>query len=608
MLKLEAGNNRTTTTQGGKITEAQVMKIIEGHITKLGLANIEIIPLGGGAMDDAGADCILLDKKTGNFLFVDPTQKDRDSESKGRLPDLRKMGVVSAPTERDFDKAPFSENHEYNDRLAEMKSKGISFKDAREIIVKEQANAMIEALKHSPLNITELHFVPATHGGVQFNEEVAAKIAKLPSQTRAAVVKDIVNYMKERERGLNELVDQVKTRSAELRKEAQSESDPVKKRGLESKARLLEEWSSHTDGSSRSHRKGSPMVYIRNVINNEVAALVNGLNPEHRDAAKESGRPGSSYSNPADGVARIKQAQADMEIVQKILKGERESSPKELAEALERLSKYHKEQSVERTEILDLKAKTEAAPSAPEQANAEPATEPRKLSEADQKGLELAKELRKQAASLELKSHAQAVQLLKSCLDEVESAKNWTEAERSQFAKLVEAYSAGDPAALEAVNKYLDLKVPAATASTAKASAEQSAERAEHETTSLEALQRKLQDPVERARVLQRIEKDGPIRETLAKAGMEESRARKLEKDLLSEDEKVRKQAELEIGKHFETANRGGFKGFAKEASGRMGALVVVAAVVLPWVFSGSAPASESESSATWTGGGGKKK
>lgn len=232
-----------------------------------------------------------------------------------------------------------------------------------------------------------------------------------------------------------------------------------------------------------------------------------------------------------------------------------------------------------------------------------------KLSEIDKKGLDLAKELKRQAAGLELKTQSQVSQFLKSCLDEIDSlpmSKKWSDADRDAYAKLVERYAKGEAAALAAVNTYLDLKLPAALTAAVPSGTDTSGRPTAtlNESMSIAELERRMSDPVERARVAKRIEDEGPIRNTLAKAGMSEERARKLEKDLLSEKEEVRKKAQDEIAKYYESRGRGGFRGFAKEAAGRLGALVMVAAVVLPWLLSDSASGGEPGSSATWSGGG----
>ncbi|MBX9685885.1 MAG: hypothetical protein K2X27_04230 [Candidatus Obscuribacterales bacterium] len=231
------------------------------------------------------------------------------------------------------------------------------------------------------------------------------------------------------------------------------------------------------------------------------------------------------------------------------------------------------------------------------------------LTDVERRGLDLAKDLRKgDFAALSLTNRAEVGEFLKSCLDQIDELKGdkkWTEADRRAFESLVEKYRSGDAAAMATIHAYLDLKIPVAAASaTPGAATGMERPAAAPESVTLADLERKLRDPVERATVLKRLEDEGHLRETLKKAGMPETRARELERDLLSEKEEVRERARREIERYYESRGRGGFRGFAKEASGRLGAMVMVAAVVLPWLLSSPASAGDYRPSATWSGGG----
>ncbi len=233
------------------------------------------------------------------------------------------------------------------------------------------------------------------------------------------------------------------------------------------------------------------------------------------------------------------------------------------------------------------------------------AVTPITLSEIDKKGLDVGKQLKAELAGLQLTTHAQVSEFLKSCLEQIESLKGdkkWSETDRQTFEKLVEKYKQGDAGAMAAINTYLDLRVAAPAPSTTIKPGESDKPAAPAETVTMAELERRMQDPLKRAEVLKKIEEEGPIRETLKKAGISEKRAGELEKDLLSDKEEVREKAKKEIARYYESRGRGGFRGFTKEACGRLGALVMVAAVVLPFLLMSSEDSSGGPS-ATWSGG-----
>lgn len=233
------------------------------------------------------------------------------------------------------------------------------------------------------------------------------------------------------------------------------------------------------------------------------------------------------------------------------------------------------------------------------------------LSEGEKRALDLARDwMKKRLAGLDLQSKDQRYQALKSCLeemDELPAEKKPSPADRDAFAKLLAEYAKSDSAKTKELETYLGFKQgesESKAAGDAQLASNGNKADAAKESVSIAELQKRLAgDPVERARVLKKIEDEGPIRQTLKQAGMEEKRARELERDLLSEREETRKKTQQEIDRFYETRGRGGFKGFAKEASGRLGALVMVAAAVLPWVIPSSRSESDMEKPASWSGG-----
>lgn len=105
-MEMEFKRDVTADYSGGAKFQRKVFDAFNQRLEERGLANkYKLIPFRSGAMDDAGADFILFDKKTGNFMFVDPTLEPEDSPRKMKLPKLRRDGVVyeSKPLDAQFD-------------------------------------------------------------------------------------------------------------------------------------------------------------------------------------------------------------------------------------------------------------------------------------------------------------------------------------------------------------------------------------------------------------------------------------------------------------------------------------------------------------------------
>lgn len=182
------------------------------------------------------------------------------------------------------------------------------------------------------------------------------------------------------------------------------------------------------------------------------------------------------------------------------------------------------------------------------------------------------------AHELPLRSREQVAALLKGTLDEMDKGtgtKTWSSTEIAEFARLVEAYKAGDAKTTKLVHERLGLKI------------DDSEEALKAGTKVIETT---VSDVVADALTLERraaavaslIEK-GPIRGALMHQGMPEDKARKLEKDLLSEDKATREKAIAELNAHCKTKE--GMKAFAKEAKGRLGSIAIVASPLLPFIF-----------------------
>lgn len=226
------------------------------------------------------------------------------------------------------------------------------------------------------------------------------------------------------------------------------------------------------------------------------------------------------------------------------------------------------------------------------------------LNEPSRRGLELSRDLKAKQADLKIEGRAQVTQLLRSTLEEIDELrgdKKWSEGDRGKFETLIEEYSRGDAKAVEAVNRYLGIESPAAQTGSSTAGEGPPAKGTfEGKEVSLKDLERMLEAPEKRVAMVRELIEKGPVRETLKKAGVEDVRARRIETELLSEKPEVREKAKLEIAKIYEA--KGGVRGFSSELKGRLGALALVAAVVLPFVFVSSSD-SNFNSDATWSGG-----
>lgn len=102
-LQLEAKLRPVENGKGGDFTQGycqrQIMKLLDTRIPSLNASPSElgfiVVPMPKhSANDHAGMDLILLDKNSGTWIFLDPTQVSVDSERKGDLPELHKDGVI----------------------------------------------------------------------------------------------------------------------------------------------------------------------------------------------------------------------------------------------------------------------------------------------------------------------------------------------------------------------------------------------------------------------------------------------------------------------------------------------------------------------------------
>ncbi len=228
---------------------------------------------------------------------------------------------------------------------------------------------------------------------------------------------------------------------------------------------------------------------------------------------------------------------------------------------------------------------------------------PAKLSKEVERGLKMAEELRGRMSDLKLQSKEQVTQLLKSTLEEIDAlpqSKRWSEADRNSFEKFISAYERGDAPAVSSVNKNLRVDIPSSASDTRRTEGTRSHE---NEQTSLAELRRQMLKPEERAKAVAELIETGHLRRTLEDAGIKEERARSLERRLLSNDKAERDKARAEIDLHFRSKGKGGIGGFAKEFRGRAGALVLVAAAILPFLIPDNDASRGGDSSATWSGG-----
>ncbi|MCA9817745.1 MAG: hypothetical protein KC652_21710, partial [Cyanobacteria bacterium HKST-UBA01] len=163
MLRAEAEVARGgSSSKGGDSTEGMILHLFEKELdTPQAIFNgrtprekgYEIVPLvKSSAMDDAGADFILVNKYSGEFMFIDPTQKSIHSPKKARLPELRKQGIISSdPRDPKYTLG--------ND--ADLGS--LEYKARREDDIRRQIRGILAQAKDgSPLNIAEMFVPPST--------------------------------------------------------------------------------------------------------------------------------------------------------------------------------------------------------------------------------------------------------------------------------------------------------------------------------------------------------------------------------------------------------------------------------------------------------------
>lgn len=197
-----------------------------------------------------------------------------------------------------------------------------------------------------------------------------------------------------------------------------------------------------------------------------------------------------------------------------------------------------------------------------------PVEEPGKLSDSNKFYLKVTRNLME--AGMELRTKEQVADYLQRVLDHLREKTRETPQSRKafqDFQTLIDEVKAGNPKAIQAVNKELALNVEPPVAGAGDAS--------------LKDLKRATQSPEQRAGdSVAKVLENGAIRGLLVESGITEDRARELEKELISKDKEVQKRAVAEIEKIY--AKRGGYGAFYKEARGRLGAVAVVAATIIP--------------------------
>lgn len=457
MLKAEAQLHTSVSSKGGSATQGMIMKMFDQELKRQGLRDLEVIPLTGGAMDDAGADFILLNKKTGDFMFIDPTQEPKGSERKARLPELRQQGIISSD--------PYDAKYTGGDK----NNVGTpQYNARREADIRNQIQEILRIAKDSALNIAEIYIPSSKEGGLQSSskgkEERMRQISELPPDQKALAIRDWREELRERQKGLNEMIPLAREKAEKLRAEAKTESDPQKQATLRRQAQLLEDWHQHTDGSSRTLRQGSPLIFINKTLQ-DLDAMERTLPEKYKPLARESQRPGSSYEAPKDMGYKLNQAANDLRDMISILTGKKEGGAKEVAAALERLVSFYGEQSQEGKQLLDLreklKAERAAAPAAPV---SEPGSKPlyEKLPERMKKALP-------QEYSPDVKDAL--AEVLES------NRSKWNAQYVQEMEQLLKDYESGKKEACQRVNRMLSEGRSAVGASTGTAGAPAAAER-----------------------------------------------------------------------------------------------------------------------------------
>ncbi|MBY0549757.1 MAG: FHA domain-containing protein [Candidatus Obscuribacterales bacterium] len=171
-------------------------------------------------------------------------------------------------------------------------------------------------------------------------------------------------------------------------------------------------------------------------------------------------------------------------------------------------------------------------------------------------------------SGLQPRSTEQVLSLLRNTASEMSKA-DASPAAQAEFEKLVRLYAEGNPEVQKIVHDRMGLRV------TGKPAA---ADKPAPVDASVRDYEKEALPPVDRAAQVARIIEKGVVRDLLRTAGIPAEEAKRLEKELLSENKEVREKARAAIERTY----KGGYKAFLSEAKGKLGAAAIVVGAILP--------------------------
>lgn len=178
----------------------------------------------------------------------------------------------------------------------------------------------------------------------------------------------------------------------------------------------------------------------------------------------------------------------------------------------------------------------------------------------------------KEESGLHPRNREQVLAMLKTAANQMAKDDAPPESQR-EFEKLIRLYAGGNPEVEKAVHDRLGLRAAGQRPGDKQAAPLPDSSIRDHQADTV---------PVrDRAARVGRIIENGAIRDLLKKAGLTPDEAKRLEKDLFSDDKKVREKAQADI----ERAYKGGYKAFFGDAKARLGAAAIVVGAILPEII-----------------------
>lgn len=473
MLQDEAKKNLTSgSTRGGDATQGLIMGMFEKKLLEprpeLGgksyaSLGYEVIPLKASvAMDDAGADFILANKKTGDFMFIDPTQKPLTDESKARLPEIRKQGIISSDP--------------YADKYTDGEKRNVG-SQRYNMLRNSDINAQIDNILHMakegmPLNLADMIIPPSTREAEAVRKEGRRerfeRISKMSAPEKALEIKQWRTELLARQEGLKEMIPLAREQSEQLREQAKVETDLAVKAKLTKQAKLMQDWFQHTEGTSPTLKSGSPLIFIestlreldaveRQMVETVDAKLAPDVRQARQDHLRRLARPetyeGQPVQVPQELLKTLQDSAVQLQEYEEMVSGKKTAGPRELAAAADRLSSMYGVDNKEVKALLDLKAQSEYKATLVET------------------GVELTNEYLINGKMTKPQGGKNtAVELaLDNMVEKQNLNQTWSDQQLKDFKVLAKRYKDGEQIAVDEVHKRISSGIDSATGGTARA-------------------------------------------------------------------------------------------------------------------------------------------